>query len=104
MCSSDLQVVVPAHFYGQLSETAEGIKLLSSEGVFKWLVTHLTSSAINITEKRAALWALGCIGSTSLGFKTLIMEQKILHMIIHLAETCPCLSVRGYGISHLFLC
>lgn len=45
-------------------------------------------------EQRAALWALGHIGSTAIGFE-LLSETNIVELISHQAMTCPTLSMRG---------
>ena len=52
----------------------------------------------SITKRRAALWALGHVGSTAEGLK-LIKEQKIMKTIVKMAESSEHLSLRGYGFS-----
>ena len=47
-----------------------------------------------LIRKRAALWAIGHIGSTEYGFR-LIMEADLVRDIVRLAETAEILSIRG---------
>jgi rapamycin-insensitive companion of mTOR len=47
-----------------------------------------------LIRKRAALWAIGHIGSSENGFK-LIQEAEILEGIVKMAETSEILSLRG---------
>jgi rapamycin-insensitive companion of mTOR len=45
-------------------------------------------------KKRAALWAVGHIGSSDHGIK-LVLEQELVQPLIKLAETADTLSLRG---------
>ena len=49
----------------------------------------------DITSYKAAIWALGHIGSTQQGLDLLLTENAV-EELIDLAEDCPLLSIRGY--------
>ena len=53
-----------------------------------------TCNAKDIHEVKAAIWALGHIGSTVGGLELLLKEGVVSHLVA-MAETCPVLSVRG---------
>ena len=53
-------------------------------------------------KKRAALWAIGHIGSNSYGFK-LIKEAKIVKEVVKMAESAEILSLRGYTYYFLLI-
>ena len=48
----------------------------------------------DILDVKAAVWALGHIGS-AIGGLDLLMEEKVLDDLVKLAESCPILSIRG---------
>ena len=52
------------------------------------------SSKEDITIFKAAVWALGQIGSTSRGIE-LLLKEDVVEELIELAEGCPVLSIRG---------
>ena len=47
-----------------------------------------------VTAYKAAIWALGHIGSTHQGLELLLSENAV-EELIDLAEECPLLSIRG---------
>ena len=49
----------------------------------------------DVTAFKAAIWALGHIGSTQQGLELLLSENAV-DDLIDLAEECPLLSIRGY--------
>ena len=51
-------------------------------------------SAKNIHEVKAAVWALGHIGSTVGGLE-LLLKEDVVADLVDMAEGCPVLSVRG---------
>ena len=51
-------------------------------------------SAKDVHEVKAAVWALGHIGSTVGGLDLLIKEDVVSDLVV-MAESCPVLSVRG---------
>lgn len=54
-----------------------------------------TISHSDIIDFKAAIWALGHIGSAVGGLELLIRED-VIEDLVALAETCPVLSIRGY--------
>ena len=62
------------------------------------------SAKEDVTVYKAAIWALGHIGSTQQGLELLLREGAV-DDLIELAEECPLLSIRGYEFTFvLFLC
>ena len=51
-------------------------------------------NAEDIHEVKAAIWALGHIGSTVGGLELLLKEGVVSDLVV-MAESCPVLSVRG---------
>ena len=108
------------HLYGELARTDDGAAVLAQSGQLRELercirenglsgcegtassqsnnaagFIHLPSSAASL-EKRAALWAIGHIGSTNFGFQ-LIQQQApdLIPYISRQAVRCSTLSMRG---------
>ena len=52
------------------------------------------STKEEMTVLKAAIWALGHIGSTEQGLELLLTEHAV-EDLIELAEHCPLLSIRG---------
>ena len=48
----------------------------------------------DVTIYKAAIWALGHIGSTQRGLELLLQEGAV-EDLVELAEECPLLSIRG---------
>ena len=48
----------------------------------------------DITEFKAAIWALGHIGS-AVGGLELLVKEGVIEIMVSLAESCPVLSIRG---------
>ncbi|KAL6050423.1 Peptidyl-prolyl cis-trans isomerase fkbp11 [Balamuthia mandrillaris] len=124
----------PPHFYGELARTEPGCSVLRESGHIPSMVRRLQSGQGSSLSSRAILWALvlvflamlsflsyiliffvcshehkGHIGSSKTGLK-LLEEEKAVNLMVNLAETSPCLSIRGYVIHFLrkhsfrFLC
>ena len=56
--------------------------------------TSAISSHDDIITFKAAIWALGHIGS-AIGGLDLLVREGVLANLVKLAETCPVLSIRG---------
>mmetsp|Transcript_19878 Transcript_19878/g.29740 ORF Transcript_19878/g.29740 Transcript_19878/m.29740 type:complete len:332 (+) Transcript_19878:3448-4443(+) len=55
-----------------------------------------SNGCVSAVDQRAALWALGQIGSSGTGFKLLsTFDSKIVKYISDMALTCPTLSLKG---------
>lgn len=87
-------IKTPIHLYGELVKTEEGAQYLRQTNDVEYFKEELLSPSTPLTRKRAALWAIGHIGSTDFGFK-LIQEADILKEIVKMAESAEILSLRG---------
>lgn len=89
---------IPPHLYGQLAQTTDGYKLLLKEDCLAPHYAVIRSpdldSDLGIIKLKAALWAVGHVGATSLGFQ-LILETEMIPLIIQMVSQSPILSVRG---------
>jgi len=84
----------PIHFYGELVKTKAGADHLRKSKHLERFRSDILSSETSLMVKRAALWALGHIGSNEHGIK-LILENDLVQPIINLAENAEFLSLRG---------
>ncbi|GFQ72567.1 rapamycin-insensitive companion of mTOR [Trichonephila clavata] len=98
MSHSVRNVYLPPHMYGQLVQHAEGVKVLQNNGVLPELFHNIRypdfSTDTDILHLKASLWAVGHIGSYSLGLRIIIKENLILN-IVDLAASAPVFAVRG---------
>uniref|UniRef100_A0A673I8A9 Rapamycin-insensitive companion of mTOR-like n=1 Tax=Sinocyclocheilus rhinocerous TaxID=307959 RepID=A0A673I8A9_9TELE len=91
-------VFLPVHLYGQLVHDKTGCLLLEAQGVIPDLSYTVRSPVLDkwegIKQLKAALWALGNIGSSNWGLN-LLQEENVISDIIVLAQHCEVLSIRG---------
>lgn len=87
-------VALAPHIYGELAKTPEGCSTLRASGHFREFVETIKAPLSTSLQKRACLWALGQIGSSSQGF-SLLQETDIVEYISQQAKTCRTLSMRG---------
>lgn len=87
-------VSLAPHFYGELAKTQEGCATLRGSGHFREFVETIKAPLSSSLQKRACLWALGQIGSSSYGF-SLLQETDVVEYISQQAKTCRTLSMRG---------
>uniref|UniRef100_A0A665U2Q7 RPTOR independent companion of MTOR, complex 2 a n=1 Tax=Echeneis naucrates TaxID=173247 RepID=A0A665U2Q7_ECHNA len=90
-------VYLPVHLYGQLVHDKTGCHLLEAQ--VKTLSCYTVRSPMldtweGIKQLKAALWALGNIGSSNWGLN-LLQEENVIPDILVLAQRCEVLSVRG---------
>lgn len=90
----DSAVSLAPHLYGELAKTPEGCMLIRAGGHFREFAEIIKSPHPSSIQKRAALWALGQIGSSPLGFN-LLMETDIVEYVSDQAKNCHTLSMRG---------
>lgn len=100
MCRSEYDGTALSHFYGELTKTEKGCELLRTRGHFKTFA-QLIRKAVDMPvdqaqmlSLKAALWATGNIGASTLGLSFLVQEDTIKD-IIQIATTSPVLSLRG---------
>ena len=108
------RVDLPLHLYGALAACSEESMAylkdnVNLQGIVKLALStdddrcnngkHVdaTQTAVDARRHRAALYALGHIGARELGFRYLneCIDGNIVPQLIHLAETCTTLSLRG---------
>ncbi|XP_030197602.1 rapamycin-insensitive companion of mTOR isoform X2 [Gadus morhua] len=86
------------HLYGQLVHDKAGCQLLEAQNVLQDLSSVVRSPDLDkwegIKTLKAALWALGNIGSTNWGVN-LLLEEGVVPEVVALAQHCEVLSVRG---------
>ncbi|XP_053195319.1 rapamycin-insensitive companion of mTOR-like [Scomber japonicus] len=91
-------VYLPVHLYGQLVHDKTGCQLLEAQNVVSDLSSSVRSPALDkwegIKQLKAALWALGNIGSSNWGLN-LLLEEAVIPDIVVLAHHCEVLSIRG---------
>ncbi|KAM4639230.1 rapamycin-insensitive companion of mTOR [Amazona ochrocephala] len=91
-------VYLPVHLYGQLVHHKTGCHLLESQSIVTDLSYTVRSPMLDkwegIKHLKAALWALGNIGSSNWGLN-LLQEENVIPDIMALAQHCEVLSVRG---------
>ncbi|XP_052412366.1 rapamycin-insensitive companion of mTOR isoform X1 [Carassius gibelio] len=91
-------VFLPVHLYGQLVHDKTGCLLLEAQGVIPDLSYTVRSPVLDtwegIKQLKAALWALGNIGSSNWGLN-LLQEENVIPDVIALAQHCEVLSIRG---------
>jgi len=90
-------VYLPPHFYGELVKSVEGCQILRQSGHIEHILKNAfpaSSATVTPLVRRAALLALGHIGSSTTGF-TFLEESKAVYQIVNICEACSCLSIRG---------
>ncbi|KAJ7335038.1 hypothetical protein JRQ81_012979 [Phrynocephalus forsythii] len=91
-------VYLPVHLYGQLVHHKTGCHLLEAQSIVPDLSYTVRSPMLDkwegIKHLKAALWALGNIGSSNWGLN-LLQEENVIPDIMALAQHCEVLSVRG---------
>ncbi|MEQ2283365.1 hypothetical protein AMECASPLE_010495, partial [Ameca splendens] len=91
-------VYLPVHLYGQLVHDKTGCHLLETQNVVPDLSYTVRSPMLDtwegVKQLKAALWALGHIGSSNWGLN-LLQEENVIPDILALAQHCEVLSVRG---------
>ncbi|KAK1788330.1 hypothetical protein P4O66_016775 [Electrophorus voltai] len=91
-------VYLPVHLYGQLVHDKTGCHLLEAQNVVPDLSYIVRSPVLDtwegIKQLKAALWALGNIGSSNWGLN-LLQEENIIPDIVAMAHHCEVLSIRG---------
>lgn len=93
------QVLTP-HFYGELTRTEEGCRLLRQKGHFSEYARYIREHGNEckdpsiISELKSVLWAVGNIGSTPGGLPFL-EEEDLIKYIVGMAERSKILSLKG---------
>ncbi|XP_068727211.1 rapamycin-insensitive companion of mTOR-like isoform X1 [Montipora capricornis] len=89
---------LPPHLYGQLVQKKNGFKLLQKTNDVELFASTVRTLELNTAEDvlklKAALWALGHVGSTNWGINFLV-EEAIIAEMVHLAVDCGNFAIRG---------
>ncbi|XP_030647088.1 rapamycin-insensitive companion of mTOR isoform X2 [Chanos chanos] len=89
---------LPVHLYGQLAHDKTGCLLLEAQSVVPDLSYTVRSPMLEqwdgVKQLKAALWALGNIGTSNWGLN-LLQEENVIPDILALAQHCEVLSIRG---------
>jgi rapamycin-insensitive companion of mTOR len=90
---------VPPHFYGELAKTKEGCAVLTKSGHLKEFVQIIRDYSPNKAtpaeiSMKAALWAVGHIGTSIFGLP-LLQEADVIKDLVAVCEKSTTLSLRG---------
>jgi rapamycin-insensitive companion of mTOR len=92
---------VPLHFYGELTKTAEGCRILEEKGHFNEF-SHFVVSCKDedkdlevIVKLKSCLWAIGNIGAND-GGVPFLEKSGIVKEIVSIAEHSSVISLKGY--------
>ncbi|GJQ71662.1 rictor [Trypoxylus dichotomus] len=100
------EIFLPPHIYGQLSKHEEGFQMLLDHGSIDRFLQHLENGLCDTEEDilnmKSSLWALGHLGSSSMG-SDLLSTRNALVTMVHLAENCDVYSIRATAFYSLGL-
>jgi rapamycin-insensitive companion of mTOR len=92
---------VPLHFYGELTKTAEGCRILEEKGHFDEF-THVIMNYKDededmerIVKLKSCLWAVGNIGAND-GGVPFLEKSGVVSEIVLIAEQSSVISLKGY--------
>ncbi|KAI9893756.1 MAG: hypothetical protein M1814_005972 [Vezdaea aestivalis] len=91
---------IPAHFYRELTRTAEGCQLLRRKGHFTEFVQTVkdygkeSEDSEIILKVKGCLWAVGNVGSMTLG-GPFLEGSDIVRAIVNIAENSEVMTLRG---------
>jgi len=92
--------VVPLHFYGELTKTTEGCKILEEKGHFDEFAQFILACKDEeedtevILKLKSCLWAVGNIGANDGGVPFLV-KSGIVKEIVSIAEESSVISLKG---------
>ncbi|KAF9928127.1 hypothetical protein FBU30_002629 [Linnemannia zychae] len=92
--------VLGSHFYGELTKTEDGCRLLRAKGHFSDYARYIREHCAEckdpniISELKSVLWAVGNIGSTPGGLPFL-EDEDLIKYIVGMAERSKILSIKG---------
>ncbi|KAI9683189.1 MAG: hypothetical protein M1829_005980 [Trizodia sp. TS-e1964] len=92
--------ILPPHFYRELTRTAEGCRLLAEKGHFKEFVSIISESGMEshdaeiILKVKGCLWAVGNVGSMTLG-APFLEETNVVEKIVRIVENSEVMTLRG---------
>jgi rapamycin-insensitive companion of mTOR len=92
---------VPLHFYGELTKTTEGCRILEEKGHFDEFSQFIVTCKDDdkdmevITKLKSCLWAVGNIGAND-GGVPFLEKSGIVTEIVFIAEQSSVISLKGY--------
>jgi len=92
--------VVPLHFYGELTKTTEGCKILEEKGHFDEFAQFILACKDEeddtevILKLKSCLWAVGNIGANDGGVPFLV-KSEIVKDVVSIAEESNVISLKG---------
>jgi len=95
--------VVPLHFYGELTKTAEGCRILEEKGHFDEFAEVIVNykdedeDLERIVKLKSCLWAVGNIGAND-GGVPFLEKSGIVREIVSIAEQSSVVSLKGYDL------
>ncbi|XP_050303046.1 rapamycin-insensitive companion of mTOR [Anthonomus grandis grandis] len=91
-------VILQPHLYGQLNQHAEGFQLLTRNGFVTSMVELIQKAPCSTDEQilklKAALWAVGHLSTSNIGF-TYLNALEFVKSMIQIATKCPVYGVRS---------
>lgn len=92
--STENEISIPPHFFGELCKTVEGCKLLKKSNAVNRFIKAVKSPKYSPLERRAAIWAVGHIASSETGYHFL-ESQNIVQLFINLISSDTDLGTKG---------
>lgn len=93
---------IPPHLYGQLAQHSEGCEILQSRRLLQPALSILKSppedlnySEVSLLKFKAALWIIGHVGSSPLGYQLFGDSRELLRLVTGFARDGLVLSLRG---------
>ena len=93
--------IVPLHFYGELTKTAEGCRILEEKGHFDEFAQFVSTCKDEdedleiLVKLKSCLWAIGNIGAND-GGVPFLERSGIVKDIVYMAEQSSVVSLKGY--------
>ncbi|CAG9772448.1 unnamed protein product [Ceutorhynchus assimilis] len=91
-------IILPPHLYGQLNQYAEGFQKLTANGSITALIELIhkgnCSNDKEILQLKSALWAVGHLSTSNIGF-VYLNSLEFVGSMIRIATKCPVYGVRS---------
>ena len=92
---------MPLHFYGELTKTAEGCRILEEKGHFDEFTQFIVACKDKdedleiIVKLKSCLWAVGNVGAND-GGVPFLEKSGIVTDIVYIAERSSVIGLKGY--------
>jgi hypothetical protein len=84
--SAEDEVYPPPHFFGELSKTKEGCKILKKSNAINKFIKTIKSPKYSHIERRAAIWALGHVASNESGW-TFLQPLNVAQLLADIVNS-----------------